>query len=396
MKLKSLSKIAAALLVSTVMASSVSATTITFDHNDTDFAANTANGVAALQAFEKAAVFWESIFSDDINVNLSIGYNDDFSSQWTLGSTLSEKAYYYDESVYYYLQQDVTSADDYTAASNFGAGCDRSQGTPGDRCAIQFLDYENNVTTLDNDGSVDNFVVAVNQATAKAIGIANENSFLNPDGSIKVDGSISFNTAWDNNFDFDSSDGIGTGMIDFEGVAIHEIGHALGFTSGVDTFDFYQNSGLFDPAPDLDNYVNAHVLDLFRYSADSFAFGQGVKDFRPGADAYFSLDGGITEIAPLSKGRYTEWCDYNRDGVFDDACGEQASHWEDNLGLGIMDPTADAGLMQVSAFDLRAFDAIGWDLASVTDVPEPTSIALFGLAAAGMFTSRRRKLKITK
>ncbi|NQZ21525.1 MAG: PEP-CTERM sorting domain-containing protein [Colwellia sp.] len=388
MKLKSLSKIAAALLVSTLMASNVSATTITFDYNDTDFAANTANGVAALQAFEKAAVFWENIFSDDINVNLSIGYNDGFSSPNTLGSTQSKKAYYYDESVFYFLQQDATSADDITAASNFG--CDRSQGTPSNRCAIQFLDLENDVTTLDNDGSVDNYVVAVNQATAKAMGIANESSFT------EVDGTISFNTAFDNWFDFDSSDGIGAGMIDFEGVAIHEIGHALGFTSGVDTFDIIYNSGFYDPTMDLDGYVNANVLDLFRYSADSIAFGQGVKDFRPGADAYFSLDGGITEIAPFSTGRYATQCDSGNNDGSTVPCGQQASHWEDNLGLGIMDPTADAGLLQVTEFDLRAFDAIGWDLASVTNVPEPTSIALFGLAAAGMFTSRRRKLTISK
>ncbi len=390
MKLKSLSKIAAALLASTLMASSASATTITFDHNDTDFAGNTANGVSALQAFEKAAVFWESIFSDDINVNLSIGYNDGFSSPYTLGSTRSATANYLTEGVYYFLQQDATSDDDIMAANNFDSGCDRSQGTPGNYCAIQFLDYESDVTTLDNDGSVDNYVVSVNQATAKAMGIANEASFS------EVDGTISFNTAYDQWFDFDSSDGIGAGMIDFEGVAIHEIGHALGFTSGVDTFDIVKNSGFYDPAMDLDGYVNANVLDLFRYSADSFAFGQGVKDFRPGAEAYFSLDGGITEIAPFSKGRYATQCDSPTNPGTTEPCGQQASHWEDNLGLGIMDPTADAGLMQVSQFDLRAFDAIGWDLASVTDVPEPTSIVLFGLAAAGMFTSRRRKLSITK
>jgi hypothetical protein len=384
MKINSLSKIAAALLTSALIASSVSATTITFDYNQTDFdASTTTNGAAALQAFEQAAVFWENIFSDDINVNLSIGYNDAFSSPYTLGSTLSAKANYYTEGVYYYLGQDATSADDITAVNNFGSGCDRSQGTPGNYCAVQFLDIENNVTTLDNDGSVDNYIVAVNQATAKAMGIANENTFLNPDGSIKVDGSISFNTAYDQRFDFDSSDGIGAGMIDFEGVAIHEIGHALGFTSGVDLFDLIYHSGSYDPTLDLDPYVNAHVLDLFRYSDESLTYGRGVKDFRPDAASYFSLDGGITDIAPFSTGRHG-------------GDGQQASHWKDNLGLGIMDPTADGGLMEVSAFDLRAFDAIGWDLASVTHVPEPTSIALFGLAAAGMFTVRRRKSAIKK
>ena len=62
-----------------------------------------------------------------------------------------------------------------------------------------------------------------------------------------------------------------------------------------------------------------------------------------------------------------------------------------------MDPTFAFGEFgQISAFDRIAFDAIGWDLYSVTQVPEPTSIALFGLAAAGLLTSRRKKLAVSK
>ncbi|MBK7264236.1 MAG: hypothetical protein IPI03_21390 [Rubrivivax sp.] len=35
-------------------------------------------------------------------------------------------------------------------------------------------------------------------------------------------------------FDHDRSNGIGSGQFDFVGIAAHEIGHALGFVSGVD------------------------------------------------------------------------------------------------------------------------------------------------------------------
>jgi hypothetical protein len=43
-----------------------------------------------------------------------------------------------------------------------------------------------------------------------------------------------------------------------------------------------------------------------------------------------------------------------------------------------------------------AFDAIGLGLQSVTQVPEPIKTALLGWAAAGLFTSLRKKLLVTK
>src|SRR5262249_60028 len=48
--------------------------------------------------------------------------------------------------------------------------------------------------------------------------------------------------------------------------------------------------------------------------------------------------------------------------------GRQASHWKDNLGIGIMDPTSvPAGQANViTAQDIRAFDVIGWNVASAT------------------------------
>src|SRR5262249_48914448 len=49
------------------------------------------------------------------------------------------------------------------------------------------------------------------------------------------DASITFSTSYA--FDFDNSNGVTAGQIDFETVAAHEIGHALGFFSIVDSIN---------------------------------------------------------------------------------------------------------------------------------------------------------------
>jgi hypothetical protein len=64
--------------------------------------------------------------------------------------------------------------------------------------------------------------------------------------------------------------------------------------------------------------------------------------------------------------------------------GNQASHWKDFLGIGILDPTAFQGeLMVLTDTDLRAFDVLGYTL-----VPEPGCGAL--LLLGGLFMIRRR------
>ena len=220
----------------------------------------------------------------------------------------------------------------------------------------------------------------VNRANLRALGlIANSNTAL--------DASITFSSAF--TWDFNPNNGITAGAFDFVGVATHEIGHALGFVSGVDTVDAVsgpngpaKNADLNEDDPGigtLDDFAVFSVLDLYRYSAP------GVRNLAYGGTPYMSIDGGLTPLSGAPLSRFATG-DFNGDG-------HQASHWKDNLGIGTMDPTAAAGeLLVLSLQDFRAFDVIGWDL--VAEVPEPASLTIFsvGLLALAGYCRRKRKV----
>jgi hypothetical protein len=365
---RKLSLITGALLATTLLTSQASATKINLTYDENEFA--DAKGQQALAGFKQAANYWEWLFSDQITVNLDISFAS--LDPNVIGQTSSNRAVYYYQDVALAMINDITSNADALGAANLTCE-DQGVGV----CTRSFLDSEVDgtggaVAGLDNDGSGDNLALALTQANAKALGF-NTNSW--GDSFLESDGRVTFSSNFA--FDFDRTDGIDHDKMDFIGVAIHEIGHALGFTSGVDTYDYVYYSGALDGL-DLDPYAISNTLDLFRYSEESVALGTGVLDWRPGADSFFSLDGGQTAIAPFSTGAHG-------------GDGRQASHFKDNLGIGIMDPTFAFGEFgDVTSYDHLAFDAIGWDLYSVTKVPEPASIAMFGLAIAGLAGTRRK------
>jgi len=303
----------------------------------------------ALSGFQIAAAWWEATLGDPVQVNIDIGFQN--LSPGVLGQAGSQQVVYSAGTVFTALAGDATSSHDTLAVGNLPTlsggfmSFQTQTNTEGGSSAV----------SLDNNNSANNFYLALNTANAKALGLYS---------SANADATITFSSAF--SWDFDSSDGVGAGLQDFVGVAIHEMGHALGFTSGVDTVEYALGQNL-----DLEGYAVFSSLDIFRYSADdtlNLAFG---------GSPYFSLDGGATNLGYFSTG-----------ATYGD--GKQASHWKDNLGLGIMDPTANpAGQVNTpTELDTIALDVIGWNLTSA--VPEPSSLLMAALGSLLIARRRRR------
>ena len=172
--------------------------------------------------------------------------------------------------------------------------------------------------------------------------------------------SIGFNSNF--NFDFSPENGIGSGQTDFDAVTVHEIGHALGFTSNVGLTEL---TGGTVPVPtiwDLYRFGNEITLSEFT-SAERLQLTGGTQILFSGNDLKgLSLSTG----APNASG----------------GDRRQASHWKDDsiLGrrIGIMDPTLGSGDRSViTDNDLRALDLMGYRMAGQTGgdtVPPAVSI----------------------
>ena len=84
------------------------------------------------------------------------------------------------------------------------------------------------------------------------------------------DGSITFNSEFP--FTYNNASGVAAGTIDFESVAAHELGHALGFITSVDDIDYAKSIGMtgaFSPA----------ILDMFRFASSGANHPTTVDEF---------------------------------------------------------------------------------------------------------------------
>jgi len=309
----------------------------------------------AQQGFQAAAARWSSLLHDNVTINLTVGFNS--LGGGILGQAATAEDFHTYASVRSALAADATSAADATAVAHLPGGStfnmliNRTSDNPnGAGSATPYLD---------SDGGANNQTLYFANAEAKALGLAITPTSL-PGCIGNCDGFIQFNS--DFNFDFNPNNGVDANAFDFVGVAAHEIGHTLGFISGVDILD--GNSPPYNGPFNDNQFVYVSTLDLFRYSALSSQ--QGVIDWTADNRAkYFSLDGAT--VGPQ----------FSTGVNFGD--GRQASHWKDDLSIGLMDPTAGMGeTLNITNNDTLAMDAIGWDVAAV---PEPSAWTMLG---AGM------------
>lgn len=196
-------------------------------------------------------------------------------------------------------------------------------------------------------------LVRTTQSVARAIGFVPD--VTNPDSLVigQGDAGIGFNSA--HAFDFDPSNGISAGTLDFDAVVVHEMGHALGFTSG-------SGNGVSSPLS---------LWDIFRFRPGAASLGTVATAARVmsegGEQVFFNSrtnSFGTLELQ-LSTG--------GSDGVGGD--GEQSSHWKDDTFtsfIGIMDPTLASGQREtITSNDLSALDTFGYMIGGTAPPPPP-------------------------
>jgi len=189
-----------------------------------------------------------------------------------------------------------------------------------------------------------------------------------------LDGIITINTGL--SFAIPSGGTLPSGSYDLISVLEHELDEVLGIGSGL-------TDGTYPTTPE--------AYDYFRYGAPgtrSWATGTGVT-------AYFSINGGVTDLANFNQtgvGDYNDWgngsCPANHaypQNAF--ACTGQVNPLMQNA------TTPDP--------EITALDVLGYDLAdpgallaldqSQQNVPEPGSIALILPALLGLLRLRRGK-----
>lgn len=299
-------------------------------------------GVSQTQiaAFEMAGKIWSSYLTDNATVNIAVDVQKDFAGNTIAGAISRVNDYSFDK-FNKALREDIISSTDQAAVNS------NSFSNKEFQARFDIVDKNNQRGNSEQKSKN----LQVNSANAKALGLDNAGTVL--DGYIVMRDLTGTNTSWDYNFIRGNT--TPKNSVDFISVAVHEIGHVLGFQSSVDRPWLNADMNSKEYAASLQDRANAaSPLDLFRYSDRSKTGSKETDikiDLEIGGNPFLSL-GGESVI-----GRFDNGVDTKRGGS-----GKQASHWQSG---GIMDAEIQRGaLPAITNLDLTAFDAIGWNIAT--------------------------------
>ena len=320
---------AGTLAVTTIGSLSLPAQAVSFN-----FSYDQGTTLEQIVGFEMAGNIWSSYLTDDVTLNLHVGVSSDLPGKAVGGALPGMQAYQSYEGFYNAIQQDRTSADDYTAARNLQAN----------RYSDGHLRYEG---MFETGNTWYNKNITVTNANAKALGLLGNSNAL--DGTILMGDLSGSDYQW--NYDYNRDQSAPNKSLDFLSVALHEIGHTLGFISGIDSAKKSDSQATYNE--NIDRLMKTTSLDMFRYS--DYSQSRGKVDLASGVSSYFSIDGGNTNLGNFARGKK----DF---GLGSD--GFQGSHWQDKSNaLGIMGPTIrDGERRNILELDLKALDVIGWDI----------------------------------
>ncbi|MEL6931285.1 MAG: NF038122 family metalloprotease [Cyanobacteria bacterium J06600_6] len=311
-------------------------------------------------AFETAGLMWSDYIADNMTVNIHVEMTSELPENvigGALPGMVADVNYTDFRNAYH---NDITSWRD---ARDFDSLSLVQEGNGGKGPGGTWEKFEARIDFGSGEYLEDSSELNMTRANAKALGLIAGNDFA-LDGYIMMSDLSNTSIEWDYSKHWTPKD-----SLDFLSTAVHEIGHVLGFVSGVDKYEglkFDQISSLeshFGTFSAFKSYLNsildfANPLDLFRYSQESLDLnnGRNTIDMSIGTQTYF---GPAQLWDAYATGKETS---LNGDGF-------QASHWkydtDNNFVVGIMDPVMKPGaIRRISDRDLRAMDSIGYNVNS--------------------------------
>jgi Ca2+-binding RTX toxin-like protein len=251
--------------------------------------------------------YFQTHFSDPITVNIALGFGEVGGHQLS-GGALGESSTYLSSFGYSTIKTALTG-DAKTAADTSA------------------------VASLGSDPTGGTYWVST--AEGKALGLIG--------ASTQIDGYVGFSSST-GIFDYNNTDGVGSGQYDFYGVVAHEISEVMGRLLLVGA-TVGASSNSYDP------------LDLFHFSSS------GVHDFSGSTPGYFSVDGGATSL-----------------NTFNTVSGGDAGDWA-GATIDAYNAFGSPGSVEpVSPADLAVLDAIGWDAGSSSPPPSGPDLTVSNFA----------------